>query len=235
MRTVPGGVSIHFAHERRGRPSPRQTDSCGGAGGTPSRIAKPRSTGVSRRVCQRPKSNVSLHLRPSSVLSSRSSGDEDCGGGCQRKRATGGGGVAMSMDGYSRIADHVGAEVGRGRSRPWEQKAGTTACASRPAACAASPASASARIHRCTVPVRVYGRLSFPIVPHPHPYSHPGIPSAAALSSTTPRAAACVSEVIPEIPPPSRSPGLEGVSTRAVRSSRAEQSRGETTNDRRAK
>ncbi|KAJ7696417.1 hypothetical protein B0H14DRAFT_3174637 [Mycena olivaceomarginata] len=187
-----GAVSAARTHRRT-------TDSCRGAGGAP---PESRNRGVRASVIDGHVGDEVQHLPssppPSSDLSSRSVGDEDCEGGCQRKRATGGGGVAMSMDGYSRIADHVGAEVGRGRSRPWEQKAGTTACASRPAACAASPASASARIHRCIVPVRVCGRLSFPIVPYPPSLSPPlpGTPSAAARSTTRVRL-----RVIPEISP----------------------------------
>ncbi|KAJ7835009.1 hypothetical protein B0H14DRAFT_1154599 [Mycena olivaceomarginata] len=143
-RTVPGRVSIHFAHERRGRPSPRQAGGCGGAGGAPSRLAKPRAVrakyGRQSSTCvSETKSSVSPHLHPSSVLSSRSTGDEDWEKRCQRKRANGGRGVATGRDRYTGFRNTSARRWGEGAAECGQQRAGTTACASRPAACAASP------------------------------------------------------------------------------------------------
>jgi hypothetical protein len=124
---------------------------------------------------------------------------------------------------------------GEGAVECRQQKAGTTACASRLAACAASPASVSRLYPPTYSPKRVCGRLSLPIVPPPSPsLSPPRNPE----SSTTPRAAACMSEVIPEISPrplPLVLLALRVLALEPSRLNRTEQRREETTNDRRGR
>ncbi|KAJ7739110.1 hypothetical protein B0H14DRAFT_490257 [Mycena olivaceomarginata] len=109
------------------------------------------------------KSSVSLHLHPSSVLSLRSTGDEDCEERYQRKSANGGGGVARSRErgGGERAQSNVGSK----RQAPQ--------LAPHP------PVSVSRSYPPTYSPAT---RLQPPIPPHRpihHPYPHPGIPRAA--------------------------------------------------------
>jgi hypothetical protein len=163
---------------------------CGGAGGTPSLLAKPRAVRVSVVDVRRKQSPAPpfTSIPPLSCL--RDLLETRIARRYQRKRANGGGGVTTSRNRYTGLRTTSARRWGEGAVERGQQKAGTTACASRPAACAASPRRCPARTHRRIVPVRVCGRLSLPIVLYPMPIP---TPEYRALQR------ACL--VIPEISP----------------------------------
>jgi hypothetical protein len=227
-QVVPACLLVRVHRRRRIPASPRQKDSCGGAGGASSRIAKLRSMGVGRQRACRRRSPASAFTPIPPVSCLAIYWRRGLRGNMSKKGANGGGGVATSRErgGGERALLNVGSK----RQTP------QLALPARPRALH-PPRRCPARTHRdiCSRGTR----LRPPIPPHrPALIPIPPRNQSRALQPAAPHA--CVSEVIPEtpphVPPPSRSPGLEGVSTRAVMiEPRGTEKRGDSERPERAK